>query len=100
MRCDRRSHWLDVAAQSTALRVLAAALFAFTGFVVFRFPANHDLSWLQHAAARWLDGAEPYVDFIEVSPPLILELHLLAELLARVNGVWSLSVLRLLLLVS
>src|SRR5688572_27957687 len=100
MTCDRRSHWRDVAAQCTALRVLAAVLFAFAGFVVFRFPANHDLSWLQHAAGRWLDGAEPYVDFIEVNPPLILELHVLAELLARVTGIWSVTVFRLLVLAA
>jgi hypothetical protein len=76
----------------------AILLFALAGYVAFGFPAHHDVSWMQHAGARWLDGAEPYVDVIEVNPPLILQLSIVVELVSRATGLWSMSVLRLLVL--
>jgi hypothetical protein len=45
-----------------------------------------DIAFLLYAAGRVLDGARPYVDIIEINPPLILALNLPAALLARAIG--------------
>ena len=45
-----------------------------------------DIGFLLYAAGQVLDGARPYVDIIEINPPLILALNLPAALLARAIG--------------
>ena len=31
---------------------------------------NHDTAWYLYATRAWLDGAQLYVDIVEVNPPL------------------------------
>jgi hypothetical protein len=46
-----------------------------------------DVSWLLYMAGRILDGARPYVDVVEVNPPLIVWLNLPIAALGRMLGV-------------
>jgi hypothetical protein len=45
--------------------------------------ARPDTGFLLDAAARILGGARPYVDVVEINPPLIIALNMLAVLAAR-----------------
>ncbi len=77
---------------------LASALFLYGVHGAFSFPANHDMAWLLYVAGRALDGATLYVDVIEINPPLIIFLSMVAELIARLTGIWNITVFRLLVL--
>ncbi len=77
---------------------LASALFLYGAYGAFSFPANHDMAWLLHVAGRALDGATLYVDVVEINPPLIIFLSMVVELIARVTGIWDITVFRLLVL--
>lgn len=59
---------------------LAVAL----GALAFAFPANHDVAWYLHLGGRILDGARPYVDFVEINPPPVLGFETAVVWLARV----------------
>ena len=48
-----------------------------------------DVAWLAHCDERWLDGAVPYRDFIEINPPASLLLYLPAVAAARALGLRS-----------
>lgn len=65
---------------------------------VFSYPAHHDLAWFLYAAAELLGGADLYVEVVEVNPPLIIWISVLAELGARITGLWNLFVYRALTL--
>jgi hypothetical protein len=45
-----------------------------------------DVSWLLYAAERILDGAHPYVDVVEVNPPLIVWLNVAVAAIGRALG--------------
>ncbi|HEX7090148.1 MAG TPA: hypothetical protein VF192_08420, partial [Longimicrobiales bacterium] len=77
---------------------LASALFVYGAHGAFSFPANHDMAWLLHVASRALDGAKLYVDVVEINPPLVIFLSMIVELIARVTGIWDITVFRLLVL--
>jgi hypothetical protein len=47
---------------------------------------NGDNSWLYTAAERFLEGAHPYVDFIETNPPASFLIYLPGVWLARLLG--------------
>ena len=47
---------------------------------------NCDNTWLYTAAERFLDGARPYVDFIETNPPASFLIYLPGVALARLLG--------------
>ena len=47
---------------------------------------NGDNAWLYTAAERFLEGAQPYVDFIETNPPASFLIYLPGVWLARVSG--------------
>lgn len=47
---------------------------------------NYDVSWLMHAARRWLQGGTYSRDFFETNPPLILYLYLPPVLLTKLTG--------------
>lgn len=47
-------------------------------------PTNADVSWLITIGEKVLDGAQPYIDFIEVNPPASILLYLPAVALARI----------------
>jgi putative flippase GtrA len=48
---------------------------------------NHDTAWYLIAARKWLDGAQLYVDLIEVNPPLNFYLTLPALGFAELFGI-------------
>jgi hypothetical protein len=60
---------------------LAILLAAGVGFGVagllgeYRSPVNGDVAWLLYLARQSLAGARPYVDFIEINPPLVIWLN-------------------------
>ncbi len=53
----------------------------------WRFGLLGDVSWLITVDEKWLDGATPYRDLIEINPPASLMLYWPAVALARVLGV-------------
>ena len=52
-----------------------------------RYGLLGDVSWLITLDEKWLDGATPYLDFIEINPPASLMLYWPAVALARLIGV-------------
>jgi hypothetical protein len=64
----------------------------------FMFPVNHDVAWLLYVASQIANGARPYIDVVENNPPLIIFFNLLIELLARVLGLWNVTVYRVVFL--
>jgi hypothetical protein len=76
------SVWTRAAAPlALALATLAAAVVAQA-----RFGAIGDVSWMITISEKWLDGATPYVDFIETNPPAAILLYLPPVALARALG--------------
>jgi hypothetical protein len=74
--------WARAAAPlASALAALAAAI-----VVQARFGAIADVSWMITICEKWLDGAVPYVDFIETNPPAAILLYLPPVALARALG--------------
>ena len=66
---------------AVAFAALAAAVVAQA-----RFGAIADVSWMITISEKWLDGATPYVDFIETNPPAAILLYLPPVSLARALG--------------
>ena len=64
-----------------ALAILAVAI-----LLQCRYGLLGDVSWLITADEKWLDGATPYADFIEINPPASLILYCPAIALARLFG--------------
>ena len=64
-----------------AVLALAAAIVAQA-----RFGAIADVSWMITISEKWLDGAAPYVDFVETNPPAAILLYLPPVALARALG--------------
>lgn len=64
---------------------LAALIALLVGgaWLAWRVPLNHDVAWGFYSAGRVLDGAQPYVDFVETNPPLFIYLSVPLEWLAR-----------------
>ena len=50
-------------------------------------PTNHDVAWLITFSERMLEGAVPYVDLIEVNPPLLVWLNVPGILLGQGLGI-------------
>jgi len=74
--------WAGAAAPlALALAALAAAIVAQASF-----GAIADVSWMITISEKWLDGATPYVDFIETNPPAAILLYLPPVALARALG--------------
>jgi hypothetical protein len=67
----------------TPLLVIAIAAM----LLQWRFGLLGDVSWLITVDEKWLDGATPYRDIIEINPPASLMLYWPAVALARVLGV-------------
>lgn len=51
--------------------------------------ANTDVSWLITVAEKTLDGARPYVDIVELNPPMSIYLYMPAVLAGRFFGLAS-----------
>lgn len=64
----------------------AAALVALALAVQLKFGMMADVAWLIDCNARWLNGAVPYRDFIEINPPASLLLYWPAVATARALG--------------
>jgi hypothetical protein len=77
-----------VAARARAAAPLVLALVALAAAVAAqaRFGAIADVSWMITISEKWLDGAIPYVDFIETNPPAAILLYLPPTALARALG--------------
>ncbi|HUG01210.1 MAG TPA: hypothetical protein VML95_05070, partial [Longimicrobiales bacterium] len=73
---------------------VALALAAIAAVVQFSLPLNFDVSWYLYGAGRLLDGATPYVDWVEPNPPLIVWLSLPFQVLAGWTGLSAQSLLR------
>ena len=75
-------------ARRAALAPAAWALIGFAAAVAAqaRFGAIADVSWMITICEKWLDGAVPYVDFIETNPPAAILLYLPPVALARLLG--------------
>jgi len=76
------------AARACAAAPLVLALAALVAAVAAqaRFGAIADVSWMITISEKWLDGAIPYVDFIETNPPAAILLYLPPAALARALG--------------
>jgi hypothetical protein len=68
---------------------LGAAILLLGVIPAFASRLQPDTAWLLYAAEHMLDGARPYVDFIETNPPLILWLDAIPALMARTAGLQS-----------
>ena len=82
----RSANWptlagLPVAALLPTLAVAVAAI-----LLQWRFGLLGDVSWLITVDEKWLDGATPYRDIIEINPPASLMLYWPAVALARALG--------------
>ena len=69
-------------------RLLGAVVIAVIGLLrALSQPLNADAAWFHYVAGRVLSGARPYVDLIEVNPPLIIWLSMPSLLLERATGI-------------
>ncbi len=69
--------------------VCAAALVGLALLVQLKFGMMADVAWLIDCDERWLAGAVPYRDFLEINPPASLLLYLPAVAVARTLGLPS-----------
>lgn len=65
---------------------------------VYRYPTNHDVSWLLHLSGRIAEGAKLYIDYPEINPPLIVWIGIPIAAAAKVSGIGADSLFRLLVL--
>ncbi|UCC73373.1 MAG: hypothetical protein JSV86_02060 [Gemmatimonadota bacterium] len=78
--------------------IVALVLFA-TGVLHIRaLPQNHDVGWLLYAAGEILNGSEPYVDVVEVNPPLILYFMVAVKAVSLLTGISDFIVFHIVLL--
>ena len=73
----------------SAIWIAAGALLAAALATQLSFGMMADVGWLAHCDERWLDGATPYRDFVEINPPASLLLYLPAVAAARALGLSS-----------
>ncbi|MGH7580010.1 MAG: hypothetical protein ACREM9_07550 [Gemmatimonadales bacterium] len=75
--------------------VALASLLGISLAAEFRSYARPDTGFLLDAAARVLDGARLYVDVVEINPPLIIALNMVAVLSARLLHISDILAYRL-----
>ncbi|HPF41378.1 MAG TPA: hypothetical protein P5081_05870 [Phycisphaerae bacterium] len=81
-----RAGWLRRSSTWDAL--VALKLLTFAAIIAIRpFSITHDCGLLLDASQRLLEGATPYVDFLEQNPPLIYYLLAIPVALAKFLGV-------------
>jgi hypothetical protein len=73
-------------ARRVAPFVIALAALLIAVVVQARVGAIGDVSWMITIAGKWLDGATPYVDFVETNPPAAILLYVAPVALARALG--------------
>jgi hypothetical protein len=69
--------WMGFAAAALVVLVLA---------IRFAFGTVADVAWMIDCNERWLDGAVPYRDFLEINPPASIMLYWPAVAAARAFG--------------
>jgi hypothetical protein len=74
---------------SRRVAILGAAVLVLGAIPAFTSRLQPDTAWLLYAAEHMLDGARPYVDLVEINPPLILWLDALPVMIARIVGLPS-----------
>ena len=84
--------FVPLRAPSRGVRIAAGpaavvAIAALAALLQLRLGVYTDQLWLMTLCARMVDGARPYVDFLENSPPFAVLLYLPPVLIARVLGV-------------
>ena len=77
------------AARRAAVWFAASALVALALATQIKFGMMADVAWLIDCDERWLRGAVPYRDFIEINPPASLLLYVPAVAAARFFGLPS-----------
>jgi hypothetical protein len=82
-------------ARRTSFLVAIALLISLGLAAAFRSYAGPDTGFLLDEAGRVLNGARPYVDLVDVNPPLILVLNMAAVQLARHLGLSEILAYRL-----
>lgn len=82
------------------MRVLAGLGFLLSIIAYFRYPLEItiDPAMYLQAAELLLQGKKPYIDFIEINPPLIFYLNLPAVVLAKWTGLSSIVTFKVLFL--
>jgi hypothetical protein len=88
------------AAERIGFAVCLTAIVLLGAGAEFATFARSDTAFLLDAAERVLDGAQLYVDVVEINPPLIVALNLPAVVLARAIGVSDIAVYRTLVTIS
>jgi hypothetical protein len=78
-----------LAAAPSRAWIAAAGIVALAVAIQLRFGMMADVAWLIDCDERWLAGARPYVDFLELNPPASLWLYWPAVALARGLGLPS-----------
>jgi hypothetical protein len=66
--------------------IFALAILIAAALVQARLGAIGDVSWMITISEKWLDGATPYVDFVETNPPAAILVYLPPVALARAFG--------------
>ncbi len=85
-RQGRRLALALASARGAAPFVLALLVLLVAITMQARLGAIGDVSWMITIAEKWLDGAVPYVDFVETNPPAAILLYLPPVALARALG--------------
>lgn len=80
----------------SAIMLLVSVLLG--SFSIFRYPINHDVSWLLYLSSRVVDGAKLYVDYPEINPPLIVWFGMPMAIAANLIGASVETIFRLFVL--
>jgi hypothetical protein len=67
-------------------RLLAAAIALAAALLLFATPLSYDVAWTLFFSRRLLEGARPYIDIVDYTPPLLFVLGMPIEQLAIVTG--------------
>ncbi len=88
--------WLD--RERLLFAIACLVLFTLGALYVQTLPRNHDVTWLLYVAGQILAGAEPYVDVVEVNPPLILYFMIAVKAAAQLTGIQDVLVFKVVVL--
>jgi hypothetical protein len=63
-----------------------AIIFTISLFMIFPAYINGDAYWLLYLSQQVIDGVDPYVDFLEINPPLIVWLGIPPAWIGKISG--------------
>ncbi len=78
--------------------IAGLVLFTLGALYIWPLPRNHDVTWLLYVAGEILDGADPYVDIVEVNPPLILYFMIAVKAASQLTGIQDALLFRVVVL--